>query len=223
MKYIKGVSNVVADALSRLPMTANQPIEESFLNRRVFQDTVTFPLDLEHIARLQDQEKDLSSNKKLGKSKFNGVTLFTFNSKVFVPRKGRKPMIQWYHESLQHSGAERTSSTMRTHFDWHGAAEEVKNYVKACEKCQKFKITGVKKYRKISLLQDKESLTPFDVVHLDMIGPWSVNFICGDKTLTKEVIKNGNDASLCKRSPINLQWLKLFICLCKILQMILTR
>ena len=177
----------MTDALSRLPMTANQPTEESFLNRRVFQDAVTFPLDLKHIAHLQSQESNLPSNEKLSRTKVNGVLLYTIKGKVFVPKKGREPVVQWYHESLQHSGPERTSSTLRAHFDWPGAAEEVKRFVRKCDKCQKFKITGVKKYGKIPLLQEEESLTPFDVVHLDMIGPWGVKFSRGDKTFSKDI------------------------------------
>ena len=49
--YIKGQQNVVADALSRLPSQSSTDEEftineELFLQKRVFEDQVAFPLDL---------------------------------------------------------------------------------------------------------------------------------------------------------------------------------
>ena len=63
--YIKGETNVVADALSRLPMRTssseeNALLEELFLQRRVFEDEVAFPLDLERIKDLQQDDGQLT-------------------------------------------------------------------------------------------------------------------------------------------------------------------
>ena len=81
-------------------------------------------------------------------------------------------MIEWYHEMLQHSGAERTSSTIRQYFDWPGAVQEIKCYVKKCSVCQKYKITGIKKYGKIPYQSSEQfSVPPFHTIHVDMIGP----------------------------------------------------
>ena len=93
--YIKGVKNVVADALSRLPMVENKPSEESFLNRRVFQDTVIFPFDLQHLAKLQAKDKSIQENPRstLQQQEINGVILWASDGKVFVPKKGREPMV----------------------------------------------------------------------------------------------------------------------------------
>ena len=76
---------------------------------------------------------------------------------------------------------------MRSHSDWPGANEDVKRHVKSCAKCQRFKITGVKNYGKIPLVVDDGCQAPFDVVHLDMIGPWQVKFSRGTKTITKDI------------------------------------
>ena len=90
-------------------------------------------------------------------------------------------MISWYHESLHHAGVQRTSSTLRQHFDWPGAVEDVKRHIFKCAVCQKSKISGVKKYGKILLIKDLEDVPPFHTVHCDMIGPWKVKFLRGGK------------------------------------------
>ena len=51
IRYIKGVKNVIANALSRLHTEHNNQLtQESFLNHHVFEDKVEFPLDLQRIA-----------------------------------------------------------------------------------------------------------------------------------------------------------------------------
>ena len=50
---------------------------------------------------------------------------WTFKEKIFVPKKGRAPMIKWYHESLQHAGPERIARTIRQHFEWPGSVEQI--------------------------------------------------------------------------------------------------
>ena len=144
IKYIKGGNNVVADALSRLPTRNSEDSEELFLNRRVFQDTVAFPLDLNKIKELQQNDVQLKRLLKDKRSKdnykniiVNSVKLWTINGKVFVPKEGRPDMLTWYHEGLQHSGPERTSSTLRLHFEWPGVVEDIKRRIKKCSICQK--------------------------------------------------------------------------------------
>ena len=57
--YIKGANNVVVDALSRLPISKPKNDEEQFLKWRVFEDTVTFPLDFYKIKKMQDSDETL--------------------------------------------------------------------------------------------------------------------------------------------------------------------
>ena len=198
--YIKGVNNVVADALSQIPTQADNneelfATEELFLERRVFEDQVAFPLDLEQIKRLQQNDDQLTrmlaekeGNKRFKKENRQGHQLWTFKGKVFVPRAARAPMVEWCHEKLQHAGPERTMKTIRQHFEWPGSVDQVKKYVKKCPKCQKFKLTGVKKYGKVPLPDEDDSyMLPFHTVQVDMIGPWSVKFNMLGKSIKRNV------------------------------------
>lgn len=192
--YVKGAANVVADALSRLPIQENSH-SEFFLNRRVFEDQISFPLDLANIKEEQKSDdqlerllKDNRSKKNYKKMDKHGNKVWTVDEKIYVPTTCRQPMIEWYHEMLKHAGAERTAKTIRQYFDWPGAVEQVKRHVKICSVCQKQKITGVKKYGKIPFPDSEESsVPPFHTVHVDMIGPWRVYFKIVGKKVYKEV------------------------------------
>ena len=52
--------------------------------------------------------------------------------------------------------------------------QDIENFVRRCEKCQKYKKTGINKYGKIPL---KDNVSPelFDKVHVDLIGPWTID------------------------------------------------
>ena len=77
---------------------------------------------------------------------------------------------------------------MCQHFDWPGSVEQVKSHVKKCPKCQKFKLTGVKKYGKVPLSDADDSYsTPFHTVQVDMVGPWSVKFNMLGKKIKRNV------------------------------------
>ena len=201
LRYVKGESNVVADTLSRIPIntiTQNSVAaeEEVYLNRRVFEDSITFPLDLDTIregqkddAHLERLLKDVRTKNKFRKEKVQDTRLWTMldktsnEPKIFVPKKARKDIIDWFHTNLHHIGDERTQQTIKQHFAWPGLGEEVSRYIRKCPICQKKKKTGVKNYGKVPMSLDT-STAPFDVVHLDMIGPWSIKCKIADKRVS---------------------------------------
>ena len=59
-----------------------------------------------------------------------GTESWTYNGTIFIPKAARAGMVEWFHENLQHTGAERTAKLMRQHFDWPGSVEHIKRYVK---------------------------------------------------------------------------------------------
>ena len=52
-------------------------------------------------------------------------------------------------------------------------SSKIKEYVKACEVCQKFKITVPKIYGKIPL-KNVTHVTPFEHIQVDLAGPWKI-------------------------------------------------
>ena len=61
--------------------------------------------------------------------------------------------------------------------------------VKECDQCQRNKLTGSKNYGKVPPTDDK-GVPPLDTVHVDLVGPWTVEFKLTDngKILTKQVL-----------------------------------
>ena len=102
MLYIKGENTVVADALSRLPISkSGTEDEEIILNRRVFEDTVSFPLDFQNMKEMQDDNvtlKRLVTDKRskgdYKKTLFQEVELWIQEGKTYVPQVGISNLIK---------------------------------------------------------------------------------------------------------------------------------
>lgn len=65
---------------------------------------------------------------------------------------------------------------MNKHYSWPKMRIDIERHVAACDTCQKFKVTDIKKYGKLSL-KDNAALEPFEDVQVDLIGPWRINIM----------------------------------------------
>jgi transposase InsO family protein len=172
--YIKGETNVIADTLSRVPT------EEIFNLEQPFMDD--FPLDLVKIAELQLHDEQLQTELTSDKSRFKKImrdgaelAVHQQTDTVYVPRPIREKILHWYHDCLQHPGVRRMQATIKEHLYWPRIDQDIQTYVKNCSICQTYKITAVKKYGKIPLPRSP-TIKPWEEVHVDMIGPWTVHF-----------------------------------------------
>jgi transposase InsO family protein len=175
LEYVKGENNIVADTLSRLPS------EELF----VFQPNAdaVFPLDLEAIANMQrtDQEfqavllKDSSGKYKKIIRDGHELVVQGDTEAIYVPVSLQTTLLHWYHDCLQHPGVRRMQATIKEHLYWPGIDQTIATYVKTCAVCQEYKITATKKDGKIPLPRST-TVKPWEEVHVDMIGPWTVQF-----------------------------------------------
>ena len=81
--------------------------------------------------------------------------------------------------------------------------QEVRN---KCAACQKYNITGVNRYRKVSI--NPLIVSPFNTVHLNIIGPWTIRFLqvkrkikCSVQALTM-VRKATSQVDICELSMV---------------------
>jgi transposase InsO family protein len=194
IKFIPGKKNNLADALSRLPFESTSPstCDEFHMIRHASEMEEDFPLSLHLIATHQQDDEHLVSDLLKPKPRYFLDKSATFNiyitkdHKVYVPATLRAQLLAWYHEMLHHPGETRLSATIKQHFYWPGIDATITNHVKTCDTCQTSKITAPKKYGKIPLPTDTIT-DPWDHVHVDMIGPWTVSFTQASRTTTEQV------------------------------------
>ena len=135
--HIKGASNVVADAISRLP-TANKDQNEKHMETQdpelkemlALQDEEPFPLNLSVICKAQNIELN-KSNSTLKKSindkksgfhitTLDGVETVMYENKLYVPKILRQKVVEWYHFYLNHPGSDRLYKTISGICYWKG-------------------------------------------------------------------------------------------------------
>jgi transposase InsO family protein len=174
LEYIKGETNTIADALSRVPT------DELFLLEQPNDDD--FPLNLKTIAQLQEVDEHLvaaitKQNSPFQKIMRDDTELFIHKQSetIYVPESMRTKLLHWYHDCLQHPGVRRMQATVKEHLYWPKIDQDIATYVKNCTICQSYKITAVKKYGKIPLPKST-TIKPWEEVHVDMVGPWTVHF-----------------------------------------------
>ncbi len=164
LRYIEGENNIVADALSRLDLTNNEPYEQISIEEIAEFDAndeedfpAIYPLSYAEIAH--EQGKDATIKRLMKKSpnryvtqerKFSGqtYTLVTRENKIVLPTSLQKKAVDWYHEILCHPGETRTELTMGQHFCWKGMQTTVVDVCKRCPTCQRNKLSR-KKYGKL--------------------------------------------------------------------------
>nr|CAD2206442.1 unnamed protein product [Meloidogyne enterolobii] len=127
----------------------------------------------EYIGRIR---KDLAENGENEKwREWEGIVFAKEKGelRVLVPEKLKKRVLAEYHEDpLQggHLGEKRTLEKIKRLMFWNKMSEDVSEFVRKCDQCQRRKIIG--------LHQSKEPITPieparrpFQRIHVDLMGP----------------------------------------------------
>ena len=194
LKYIEGESNVVADALTRLPMS-NSPEEQStnqlqarvsqvsnkeFLNSKEIVEQC--PLDIELIHTLQQEELKQKKSKLKAyvlddtsgytKTVLNNKRIILFKNKIYIPPTLRTRILDWYHLYLCHPGENRLTKTIQQTCDWPFLGVQARALVRQCKICKKFKKTGKPKYGKLPA--KRAEVEPWAQVDIDLIGPYTI-------------------------------------------------
>ena len=150
---------------------------KSYANSKDLGET-DFPMAPELLQKYQSKDKTLQKHLKDPKKKkdyaikkVEGVPLIHLKDKICVPFPLQDRIVAWYHEYLAHPGETRTYQTISKNFTWPGLASKVKSYCKTCKQCQLWK----KKRKKYGELPNKDAeATPWDEVHVDLMGPFTV-------------------------------------------------
>ena len=184
-RHIKGEDNVIADALSRLDSNFTEDSEEieqlnniniCFPVTRKEEKESEFPmfppLIHKHQKRYKELYKQMKKNPKDHTIKIvEGEELIHFKDKIYVPPRLQQRIVAWYHEYLAHPGQTRTEATIRQQFYWPNIRQHVEQYCKTCKQCQLCK----KQRKKYGHLPPKEAeANPWERVHVDLIGPYSI-------------------------------------------------
>ena len=186
IRYIKGVSNIVADVLSRYP-TANDPttdkppptrehLSELFASETLASEV--FPLKLSVIAYYQQRDQELQklvgADTHVSRKTFRGgEQLLCYKNRIFVPKVLRKHIVEWYHTYLLHPGETRTEETIAQHLYWPNIRKLVQEQVKSCAKCQLAKRKRLK-YGHLPLKSVDTEIQPWRRLCVDCIGPYKI-------------------------------------------------
>ncbi|KAG3197602.1 hypothetical protein PC128_g6709 [Phytophthora cactorum] len=183
--YIPGSQNVGADAFSRLRYDFVKQMNEeelcsvedeevaidgAVLKKHQLEDRTSKSV-MERLEKKQ-ADPDYSLRPALG------VVQLHHQNKIMVPESLRQDLVETYHSYLLHPGADKQYHTMAT-FWWSGMEKDVTDFVKACNDCKRVKLRGGKQnYGHLPPIPVSNTDRPFDVVHVDLLGPIAGDFCC---------------------------------------------
>ena len=141
----------------------------------------TCPITYKTIMREQQRDKALlkfaSHNPNIvlrafrGGDKVRKLLCKKNTNKIFIPTLLRTQVVEWYHELLCHPEETQTELTIHQHLTWPGLRKTVQQVCKKCHTCQMAKTTK-KKYGHLPAKEPE--ICPWDILCVDLIGPYRV-------------------------------------------------
>jgi RNase H-like domain found in reverse transcriptase/Reverse transcriptase (RNA-dependent DNA polymerase)/Integrase zinc binding domain/Retroviral aspartyl protease len=173
--YIKGVNNVVADSLSRMPLLPEPTTNENKLIDQLFATNDLFPLAFQVIADAQHNDsrlqQKLRDNPDYEQRIIRKHVIIYYRNKIVVPLSLQPQLLDWYHTFLLHPGSTRMFETISQHFTWNNLSADVEALVRECPSCQRYK-RNRKHYGKLPPIQHDPH--PWNTIAVDLMGPWTV-------------------------------------------------
>lgn len=196
ISFVKGSENKIADILSRNPgIRYSVPGEKRF---KVFSSSIKFPDKLNTLLKklpaaqkndsyfgpiyksLENQQLDEKINKFVLKNQLLFVRESDDESyRLCIPSEFKNKIIYDYHVSLGHFGIFKTWSILKNDFWWKGMFRDIKKCLKACDICQKAKLSLLPKAPLSPVISEKKN----EIISLDLYGPLpqstgGVTFLC---------------------------------------------
>lgn len=175
IECLKGEHNLIADALSRSPVESEQHVDVASLN--VFGIKMT----TDWIAALQKSDDEVTGiitkielNDPTTRDKYiieNG-RLYRITEgrwRLYLPADLRYDVVSTTHRELVHLGVDKTLSKVKENFYFPKMREFVTKYVNRCIHCMFYKVPKKGDLYWHPLDKGNE---PFQVIHLDHVGPF---------------------------------------------------
>lgn len=161
IRYVPGVNNTPADALSRICASAS---------------VSPTCIDFTKLAAAQREDEDLSSppsslNIELVPLPVSPDPVLcdvsTGTPRPWLPAQFRRPAFDSLH-SLSHPGIRATLKLVAQRFVWPGMNKDVRSWARACLACQRSKVT---RHTKSPIGSFSAPDARFEHVHIDLVGP----------------------------------------------------
>lgn len=171
IQHIKGKSNVVADALSRINLENNEIKCNSQLDLELIIAAQNEDLELQDLLKKNErQNNSLFVLKQIQVPILNKTIWCETSNNVerpYIPEKFRHTIMHTLH-NLSHPGIRTTRKLVSAKYFWPGMNKQIQSWVRNCLGCQKAKIHRHTKssFNEFSLPKER-----FDHIHLDLVGP----------------------------------------------------
>ena len=178
-KYIRGVDNFVADALSRMFDLSVASEETCLLSTSAL--LVDFPVLFQDLKAHQSQDpallaliRRLKAGEKVGSYLLKQGLLYCIASfdkkpKIVLPSALVPMVFRYYHESVYgaHLGIFKTIQKIRATFIWHKMDADIRVRIRACEICA---LSKPALNTKMGLLASEVPTCPMERLYIDFIG-----------------------------------------------------
>lgn len=163
LQHIAGKENPVADALSRISISA--------LNEGI---------DYEEMARTQHNDEEIAACRTaITGLRFEDINFGSSNLSLLCDVSGNIPrpvvpqamcrrVFDTVH-SLSHPGINATVKLVSSKFTWHGMAKQVREWARSCLSCQRAK---VQRHTRAPLAEFAVPSRRFDHINIDLVGPF---------------------------------------------------
>ncbi|XP_060805921.1 uncharacterized protein K02A2.6-like [Amyelois transitella] len=184
-KYIKGMHNVIADCMSRLPLQNNSCIKQTneyeYINLVADQNIVN--LDLVRSETRKDpilssvlnmirygfpkftQNNSLKPYLQKKNELYIDQNVIMWGYRVVIPEKLRLHLLKELHST--HEGIVKMKCNARSYFWWPGLDMQIENLIKSCDVCMTYRSEPPK----APIISWPRTKVPYERVHADFLGP----------------------------------------------------